>query len=218
MLELKSYSLAELAQVLGGAADRQSIQRKLERKGILYETVGRGSSAVVTIKNIPEPFPLFCMEVLNLQPQTDFKKLRNLFYYCFNDEEFFAMPDERKEYWLKVEGHPISRQSIANYLHKLYSSGLWHEDKVDCVYYFAHGKRYRPADKKEYLNAWHDYWNWKEETQGDLALVSSMIVSKYGGFPRKQPKPIANAIGADVAAELVRLTNESFEKEYDLQN
>ena len=36
MLEEKTYTLPQLAQELGGAADRQSVLKKLQRRGIAY--------------------------------------------------------------------------------------------------------------------------------------------------------------------------------------
>lgn len=36
MLEEKTYSISELAAIIGGSSDRQAIKRKLERRHILY--------------------------------------------------------------------------------------------------------------------------------------------------------------------------------------
>lgn len=126
MLEEKTYTLPQIAEVLGGASDRQSVLSKLKRRGIQYTATGRGKNLTITIHSIPDPFPLFCMEILHFDPRTKFEKVRNLFYYCFNDEEFFSYPDERKAAALEDNGHHISRQSIANYLKKLYDLGLFH--------------------------------------------------------------------------------------------
>lgn len=214
MLEEKTYTLPQIAQVLGGASDRQSVLSKLKRRGIQYTATGRGKNLTITIHSIPDPFPLFCMEILHFDPRTKFEKVRNLFYYCFNDEEFFSYPDERKAAALEDNGHHISRQSIANYLKKLYDLGLWSKSGTEYVYYFAHGDSYREADKEEYLEAWHDYWGWKKFHGGDLKIVCPLILEKYGGFPRKQAIPEANAIERGTIQTLIAVTNKSYEKEY----
>lgn len=96
MLEEKTYTLPQLAQELGGAADRQSVLKKLQRRGIAYTAEGRGAKLKITIQSIPDRFPTYCIRELQFAPNSDFEKVRNLFYYCFNDEEFFTYPDERK--------------------------------------------------------------------------------------------------------------------------
>lgn len=213
MLEEKTYTISELAAVLGGATDRQSIKHKLERKGISYTICGRGKKAIFTITEIPNPFQMFCIIKLGFAPQTDFYKVRNLFYYCFNDEEFFAKPNEEKEILLRGEGKPISRQSISNYLEKLNMANLWSRSTADFVYYFADGNNYRVADKEEYLMAWHDYWAMKEYGY-ELSYVCDHIKIKYGGFPRKQGYYEKNALEYRMIAELIELTNQSFDKEF----
>ena len=93
MLEEKTYTLPQLAQELGGAADRQSVLKKLQRRGIAYTAEGRGAKLKITIQSIPDRFPTYCIRELQFAPNSDFEKVRNLFYYCFNDEEFFTYPD-----------------------------------------------------------------------------------------------------------------------------
>ena len=153
MLEEKTYTLPQLAQELGGAADRQSVLKKLQRRGIAYTAEGRGAKLKITIQSIPDRFPTYCIRELQFAPNSDFEKVRNLFYYCFNDEEFFTYPDERKAAALEECGHHVSRQSIAVYLQKLYDLGLWSKSSQEFVYYFAHGGVYREADKQEYVPA-----------------------------------------------------------------
>lgn len=120
MLEEKTYSISELAAIIGGSSDRQAIKRKLERRHILYSIQGRGSKATFKIEKIPSPFQEFCMDVLKFDKNTDFEKLRNLYYYCLNDELFMAKPDEEKAMLLEDKGKHISRQTIAGYeaIHK----------------------------------------------------------------------------------------------------
>lgn len=44
------------------------------------------------------------MDVLKFDKNTDFEKLRNLYYYCLNDELFMAKPDEEKAMLLEDKG------------------------------------------------------------------------------------------------------------------
>ena len=75
MLEEKTYSISELAAIIGGSSKRQTIKRKLERRHILYSIQGRGSKATFKIEKIPSPFQEFCMDVLKFDKNTDFEKL-----------------------------------------------------------------------------------------------------------------------------------------------
>ena len=101
------------------------------------------------------------------------------------------------------------------------AAGFWEDvlEKSDTefIYYFASDGNYRTAEHEEYLEAWHDYWEWKEQTKkelGNLRYVCARIKLKYGGFPRKQGIIQANAIEMPQIRKLIALTNESFEKAY----
>ena len=43
MLEEKTYSISELAAILGGSSKRQAIKRKLERRHIIYYFASNGN-------------------------------------------------------------------------------------------------------------------------------------------------------------------------------
>ena len=145
------------------------------------------------------------------------QKLRNLYYYCLNDELFMAKPDEEKAMLLEDKGKHISRQTIAGYERKLFDVYFYSKSDTEFIYYFASDGNYRTAEHEEYLEAWHDYWEWKEQTKkelGNLRYVCARIKLKYGGFPRKQGIIQANAIEMPQIRKLIALTNESFEKAY----
>ena len=93
MLEERSYTKQELAELLG-TKDRQGIKDKLDGYDVVYSIKGNGDNAVFKIKRLNDPFKVFCILELGFRPQCDFTKVRNLFWYYFNDEEFMAMPDE----------------------------------------------------------------------------------------------------------------------------
>lgn len=217
MLEEKDYTISELAAIIGGSSNRQAIKRKLDRRHILYSIQGTGSNATFKIEKIPSPFQEFCMDVLKFSKNTDFEKLCNFYYYCLNDELFMAKPDEEKAMLLEDKGKHISRQTIAGYERKLFDVYFYSKSDTEFIYYFASDGNYRTAEHEEYLEAWHDYWEWKEQAKkelGNLRYVCARIKLKYGGFPRKQGIIQANAIEMPQIRKLIALTNESFEKAY----
>lgn len=184
---------------------------------LLYSIQGRGSKATFKIEKIPSPFQEFCMDDLKFSKNTDFEKLCNFYYYCLNDELFMAKPDEEKAMLLEDKGKHISRQTIAGYERKLFDVYFYSKSDTEFIYYFASDGNYRTAEHEEYLEAWHDYWEWKEQTKkelGNLRYVCARIKLKYGGFPRKQGIIQANAIEMPQIRKLIALTNESFEKAY----
>lgn len=56
MLEEKTYTISELAAIIGGSSNRQAIKRKLDRRHILYSIQGTGSKATFKIEKFPVPF------------------------------------------------------------------------------------------------------------------------------------------------------------------
>ena len=74
MLELRKYPKAELS-ALFGTRDTQGLKRKLERYGIVYEEAGRGNTMTFDIKEITDPFKIFCITELDFDGGTDFKKV-----------------------------------------------------------------------------------------------------------------------------------------------
>jgi len=123
-LEERIYTHDEMAEIFG-TSDNSGIKDKLDRRQIKYDFRGRGKSATFTITKIPNPFAIFCELTFGFDMQCDFTKIRNLYYFCFNDEEFFAMPDEFKEERMKEEGKKVARQSIAKYLSKRKTAGVF---------------------------------------------------------------------------------------------
>ena len=93
MLELRVYGKTELSEMFG-TAGMQALQRKMERYGIAFEVNGRGENAVFTIKEIEDPFKIYCITELDFDGRTDFVKVRNFLHYFFNDDEFMAMYEQ----------------------------------------------------------------------------------------------------------------------------
>ena len=97
MLEVgKCYSKPELTEMFG-TKDKQGLERKMIGYGIVFSVSGRGESAVYEIQKLNDPFKVFAITELDCGGNTTFEKLRNFYWYYFNDEVFMAMPDEVKE-------------------------------------------------------------------------------------------------------------------------
>ena len=109
MLELRTYTKQELSQIFK-ATDNQGIKRKLSRYGIQYTTQGRGEQITFTITQVPDPFKVFCIQHLDFNGQTEFRKLRNFLYYFFNDDEFQILPDETKATLLSEKPKPFTKR------------------------------------------------------------------------------------------------------------
>lgn len=192
MLELKTYSKPELSEMLG-TQSTQGLRRKLERYGVSFAVAGRGERTTYTIHSIADPLKIFLITELDFDANTDFRKVRNLYFYFFNDEEFMAMPDEVKEHRMREHGRDISRQTIANYIEKLRRKGWVYTATGRFIYYFAHKDQQRIVGKAEYLQAWHEYWDDRMNGHDSISAICSMI-DVYGGVARKQEIPEANAI------------------------
>lgn len=96
MLELRTYTIDEIASILG-VNDRQGIQRKLNRYGVKYSVSGRGMAVKFEIKSIADEFKLFCILDLGMSANTDFHKFLYFMYSFLNDEDFRWLPDETLE-------------------------------------------------------------------------------------------------------------------------
>jgi len=216
MLELREYAKPELSKMFE-TDGMQGLQRKLDRYGITFDVNGRGENAVFTIREIADPFKVYCITELGFDGRTDFIKVRNFLNYFFNDDEFMAMPDEVKEYRMRKQGQNVSRQTIASYIAKMDSKSLIDRNTNNFIYYFALGQEQWIADKEEYLQAWHEYWNDIEVGFSSSEAISRMR-NNYGGIARKQPKPEVNGIYTGEIEYLNTLVQQSIEKEIERQN
>ena len=87
MLELKEYTKSELTEIFR-TKDTEGLKRKMDGYGVKYKSKGWGKKTVFEIQEIKEPFKVFCITELGFDGRTDYTKLRNFYYYFFNDEEF----------------------------------------------------------------------------------------------------------------------------------
>lgn len=213
MLEVgKAYPKPELSLIFGTKA-KQGLDRKLERYGITFSVKGRGEQAVYEIQTILDPFKVFAITELGFDANTDFRKLRNFYFYFFNDEEFMAMPDEVKEARMRKEGKDISRQTIAGYIAKLVAKDLVYCCPINnFIYYFAYRGEQRIVERAEYSRAWREYWQNKDDGMEYYEAIGKMIAN-YGGVARKQPIPALNGIYNAKIEHLRSLIQQSIENE-----
>ena len=212
MLEVRSYTKQELAELLG-TTDRQGIKDRLNGYGVVFSIKGNGDRAVFKIKRLNDPFKVFCILELGFKPQCDFVKVRNLFWYYFNDEEFMAMPDEVKEHRLGDNGHPVSRQSIAKYIERLTVNEYINPQSGNFIYYFAYKDTQTITTREQYSKAWREYHARKEITNNFEAI--KRMRRNYGGVARKQAIPDINGVYIDKINYLNELIIRSINDEID---
>ena len=211
MLEIKGkYKKSELVQILGSTSN-QAISRKLKRYGVQFSVTGRGEQAVYQIQQIEDKFKIFAITELDCDANTDFKKLRNFYYYFLNDEEFQTLPDEMKEACMRENNKDVSRQTIANYENKLVERNYIYYG-CDYIYYFAYKNKRRVVERPEYSRAWKEYWKNKERGM-DFHLAIHYMIVNYGGVARKQAIPTLNAFYLKKINEMQSYIEESIEND-----
>lgn len=212
MLEIgRPYPKPELSQIFG-TKDKQGLDRKLIRYGIVFDVCGRGERATYTIKAITDPFKVFAITELGFDGNTDFTKLRNFYYHFFEDEIFMAWPDEVKEVRMRKMGQNVSRQTIANYTSRLEANNLINRHTKNFIYYFARKQEQRITDREEYLQAWFEYWDDIASGLNSYDAIANMITD-HGGVARKQPIPEINGIYNEKIEEMLSYIQQSIENE-----
>lgn len=208
------YKKSELAQIFGSTSN-QAINRKLDRYGVKFSVTGRGEQAVYQIQQIADKFKIFAITELGFDANTDFQKLRNFYFYFFNDEEFQTLPDEMNEARMRENNRDISRQTITKYEDRLVKYDyIAYLGGDDYIYYFAHNGKRRTVERVEYSRAWREYWTDKESGMDYYAAIYNMIFH-YGGVARKQAIPTLNAIYLKKIEEMLSYIEESIENDVD---
>lgn len=214
MLEVgRMYTKPEMSRIFGTKA-KQGLERKMRGYGITFAVSGRGEKAVYEIQKIKDPFKVFVITELGFDAGTDFRKLRNFYFYYFNDEEFMAMPDEVKEARMRRDGKDVSRQTIANYTAKLEARDLINRNTNSFIYYFAYKGNQRIADQAEYKTAWKEYWANRDAGMDYYETIDYMIAT-YGGVARKQAIPEVNGIYNEKIEYMLSLIQQSIENELE---
>lgn len=216
MLEIRDYAKPELSAMFG-TRDMEGLKRKMRGYGIVFDVDGRGENAVFTIREITDPFKMYCITELGYDGRTDFHKLLYFLYYFFNDPEFRAMPDEVKEVRTEEHGSKITRQTIATYTAKLDSKNLIDRNTNNFLYYFAFKQTQRMVEREEYLQAWHEHWARRRDGWDNYSSIMQMFAD-YGGVARKQTIPEMNGIYTEQIEYLNTLVTEAIAKEIERQN
>ena len=212
MLEIgQTYPKPELSRIFG-TRDKQGLERKLTRYGIVFDVCGRGENAAYTINAITAPFKVFAITELGFDGNTDFFKLRNFYYHFFEDEIFMAMPDEVKEAHMREMGQPVSRQTIANYTYRLVANNLINRHTNNFIYYFAYKQEQRIVDRDEYLQAWFEYWDDIASGLNSFDAIANMRTD-HGVGARKQPIPEINGIYNEKIERMLSYIQQSIEDE-----
>ena len=200
MLELRTYSFAELSEYLG-TSDVEGTNRKLKNYGISFTAEGRGKESNYTITAISNPFKVFSVFDVGMAPQTDFTKFRYFVYLLLCDEDFAWRPAEMMEEYLRKCDNGISRQTVSKYLNKLNDCGLISMGMGDYTYYKVFKKQgvqcHEIITREEYAKAWAMYWECKENGYDSSAAYSSMY-NRFGGVPRKHSTIAKNGFYNDL--------------------
>ena len=212
MIELRTYTRNEMAQILS-TNDKGDMVDKLERWGVVFdEPKGRGKNLTFTITGIKDPFKVFCITELGMLASCDFTKIRNLYYYYLNDEEFASLPNQVMEHRLELEGKKIYRDTIEKYLTVLEDNRIVSRDAGDNIYYFVDKDTHRRAEQAEYRKAWREYWLDKDEGLTSREAINNMR-RNYGGIAKKHSKPGFNAFTIPLQEKLNEYILESIEQE-----
>ena len=215
MIEEKTYTIQEMRELLKTNANKQGIERMLQRKNIEYSVEGRGEQNVFTLKKVPPmlKFIAFCKKELNFAPQTNFIKLRNFLYYYLNDEDFRNLPDTIKSARMNENNRPLGRPTIGNYELRLYTANYFWPDFAEFKYYLTHRERgvkvAIEVDRKTYAEAWALYWEVKAKTQ-DSETARWEMFYEFGGYPNKSPIINKSSIMEKKVEELNELVLETF--------
>ena len=196
MLECRMYSAPEMWKYLG-VKDNAQAKKKLDRYDVVYFANGWGKNVVYNILEIREPFKMYCVFDMGFDPNSDFKKIRNYLFFLLGEDEFCWLPDEPMEAYMKSKGYTISRQTISKYRQRM--ELLEYVIGGEYIYYRVYkdedgNQRYCPVEKEEYCNAWHIYWDKRNNEQWDSEQAYAYMYACFDGVPRKQTKPYKNQI------------------------
>jgi len=212
MLECKTYTYLELSQYLH-CTDIQGTERKLKSYGIEYTASGRGKNRKYNITKITNPFKVFSVFEVGLDPHCDFMKFAYFVYLILCDDTFNGMGAEMMEAYLRDKPINISRQTISKYIDYLSGCNLISAARTNCVYYKVY-KRYgvqchEDITRKEYAEAWKIYWECIKDGYESRAAYSTMY-NAFGGVPRKHPLIELNVFYRDITDWLTELLLEEF--------
>ena len=205
MLKTGSYSFPELKELLG-TKDKQATDRKLTRYGVEFTSTGWADNRTYTIINIPDPFRLYCVLMLGIPAQSDFEKIRNLYYYFFCVEGFTDLPLIEMAKVMEAEGVPASRQFVSKWIEYLRHLDYINFTNAECEYYAIsrdeqNNRVCKVISRADYISAWCIYFEWRD-VEGCGSAYARMY-NTIGGHPYKKPIYQQNALMAAEIQELI---------------
>ena len=205
MIQIGTYSIRELKELLG-TKDKQATDRKLTRLEITFTSTGRGNARMYHISAIQNPFKVYCVLKLHIHAQSDFPKIRNLYYYFFCVEGFQELPLIEMAKVMEREGVHNSRQFISRWISHLQTLNYIEFNNAECIYYAISRNEnnehiYTKITKEEYNKAWRSYFEDRDK-EGCQSAYSRMY-SMLGGHPYKRPEYHMNAIEMENINELI---------------
>lgn len=209
MLDMRTYTRQELIDIF--KTDRlDSIKAKIQRRGYIYTTSGRGDTFTMTITGLPPRFKTFCIERLGFAPQTDFERLKVFLYCFFFDDDFRKLPFVTMKRCM-IGNTEITYQTISRWVKKLYDNE-WVYDG-DTIYYCVDNisKSYRRIDEEQYKKAWSIYWENRVDDEGysmQYFVAYNEMCVYLGGHPYKKADIIFNAFHTKDIEELKEILKE----------
>lgn len=212
MLEIRDYRITELRELFG-TKDKQGIDRKLKGYGVEFTADnGWADNRIYTIKSVPDPFKMYAITKLGIPPQSDFTKIRNLFFYFFFVDGFAEWPFGEMEAIMEEDGVHVSSKTISKWLMYLHHLDYINFSRSEFVYYSINKvdnrKIYTEIPKELYLEGWHIYFNLVDEHGSGVAYYQ--MRKHIGGHPHKRALFGKNAIFAAEIEELMEVVNDSF--------
>lgn len=184
MLELKSYTINELANELNKNASRQSLKKCLDRYEVTYEIEGRGSTCIFKIQSIKNSFKVFCITELNIPATSDFDRMLYFYHSFLGDEEFSNFTNEEMQDYLDKNYERVSRQTIRHWIGYLEEAG-WYQASCDYIYYFSKEGTHFRTTKEKYCEAWKLYFYYTYQGE-ECGKAMGIVYQKYNGVPRKK--------------------------------
>lgn len=217
MLETRLYNFAEIAAYLRIGRSR-GVRDKLTRYDVDFIEGGgqRDQTKTYKITAIRDPFKLFCVFDLGIEPHTEFDKLRDFVFYLLTDDDFSWRPAEMMEAYLRRRfPNGASRQTISHYL-RIFTDRELIAVNGEYVYYKVirdTEQSHEIITKEDYSAAWKVYWD-NRNGGDDSDLAFSRMYNWLGGVPRKQQKIQQNAFYLDTLDRLERYATDSFLAEH----
>ena len=209
MLELKTYTIDELGEILNTKIDKQQITKKLDRMGVRYSECGRGNTLQFEIQEIKDEFKVFCKYDLGFDPKTDFRRLAYFLYLFFNDEDFQIQPFVEMEKRMEAINRKVAPVTLSKWKRKLQALGLF-ANSSECRYYVvSHGER-KEISHEEYSKAWQKFYAYRDKHINDKDFDSRnaflIMYASLGGRAIKRPLVDKNDFYSHTIEKIIELS------------